>query len=650
MIFKNLQHLFVCTLTLVLLTTLPTHAQSIERLTVKGNAFVNSQGQPIRLWGVNLVALYPTMQQAQHIASELANHQFNLARPHHMMRPSRDWVWGSKIFTLNDYEQGNTRKPNKEAWDRFDYLNAQLKEKGIYLMFAGRWSRTYLPYDVDVLDTTEEDAAKWIMAMDELNKRHWKKNIDARKLLPLVDERCAALDSEFIKQTLTHVNPYTKVAYVDDPQVLTYEITNEYSSEYVLICHNDLPRYFQDKLVAMWNTFAKDAGLAEAGDLYNARTDEQKKVRADFFRNLDEQYFIKVKKMMRDLGYQGAITYSNLWRGESALQMHAEHADYIEDHAYVNPRVADSREDFMYSKAKTILADKPYILGEFNESEWKTKTEGPYRSQLALAAAAYGVHQGVDGFVWFAWQHGDRDLDKDGNAKKPSRDPHIGTMVADNMMRDHMRTAGMLYRNGLVDPAKKQIRFTVGKPHVGADYNALMKPKNQFKPGYQSIHAFGKTFDEPSPVMITKSWMRSEPDSPIVSDTNQIIKDLNAKQLKVIAPKAEAFSGDMAGSDVNVQYQHLSLGKQSGFATVILIAADNQPITQSKHLIISRTILDDKQAEVDALPISIKQVSGSNVQFKITRPQSQVLELKADAKMTVTLPDTGWHEAELIVQ
>jgi hypothetical protein len=631
---------------LCIVATASCMAQTIEPLTVKGDAFINAKGQSVRFWGTNLVALYPSKQQAQKIAEDLADHQINLARPHHMMRPSRDWVWGSKIFTLNDYEAGNTRKPNADAWDRFDYLNSQLRDKGIYLMLAGRWSRTYLPYDVDVLKTTEEDEAAWIMAMDEFNKRHWKKNMDARKLLPLVDERCAALDAEFIKQTLTHVNPYTKLAYGNDPQVLTYELTNEYSSDYVLICGNDLTPYFQKKLIAKWENYAKNAGLSEPGDLYKAQTDEQKRVRAAFFRDLDEQYLIKTKAMMRSLGFKGAITFSNLWRGESALQMHEQHADYIEDHAYVNPRVADSREDFLYSKSKTILADKPYILGEFNESEGgRVKTEGPYRSQLLLAAAAYGVHQGIDGIVWFAWCHGDRDLTAEGTAKKPGREPHIGTMIADEMMRDHLRTTGMIFRNQLVDPASEKIIFTVGKPHTGTDYNALMRPNMAFKPGWQSVHAFGKSFDEPASTLLTKSWMRSEPSSPIISDTKQIIKDLDAKQLRIIAPKTEAFSGDLNGSNWSSDYQHLTLGNHQGFATVVLVTMDNQPLKQAKQWLISRTTLDAQGNETDTLPVTLSKLPTASATLHTTRPTEQTIQLQADSQGHIQLPDILWHEA-----
>lgn len=626
-------------------------AQSIEPLTSKGNAFVNAQGQSVRFWGTNLVALYPSKQQAQQIANDLAYHQINLARPHHMMRPSRDWVWQSKVATLNNYTDGNTRKPDKDAWDRFDYLNAKLRKKGIYLMFAGRWSRNYLPYDVDVLETTDEDAAAWIMAMEAFNKRHWKKNLDSRKLLPMVDERVAALDMEFIKQTLTHVNPYTKLAYAKDPQVVTYEVTNEYSSEYTLICTNTLTEYFQNKLIAKWEAFAKAAGLAEPGDLYKARSTEHKNVRAAFFLDLDEQYFIKMKKAIRDTGFKGAITFSNLWRGESALKMHADHADYIEDHAYVNPRVVDSREDFIYQKSKTILANKPYIIGEFNESEGgRIKTEGPYRSQLALAAAVYGVHQGIDGIVWFAWQHGDRDLTAQGTAKKSTREPHLGTMVADEMMRDHLRTTGLIFRHALVDPSSHPINFAVGKPHLGTDYNAMMRPNKTYRAGWQSIHAFGKSFDPPTAAILTHKAMRSEPASPIVSDTKQIIKDIDNKQLRIIAPKVEAFSGDMNSSSWDNGYQHLSVINHNGFATVILVPEDLKPLKESKSLLISRTMLDQKAKEVESLNITIGNLVNNQATFKITRPQRKTIELKANSQGVFELPQTGWFEAQILLK
>ncbi len=627
---------------------LPAGAEGIAPITVQGDRFLNDQGQPVRFWGVNLVALYPTAQQAQRIAADLAYHQINLVRPHHLMRPSRDWVWNSQVHTLNQFAQGLTREPDADAWARFDQLNAALRAQGIYLMLAARWSRTYSPYDVDIIETTSADTRAWMMAMDELNRRHWKKAIDARKLLPMVDERVAALDVEFTRNLLNHVNPHTGVAYGRDPQVLTLEVINEYSSEYVLICRNDLPAYFQDKLVKQWEAFALDAGLLEPGDLYQAEDAQKTRIRADFFRHLDQAHFERVKQAARDCGFAGAVTFSNLWRGERALEMHAQLADYIEDHAYVNPRVIDSREDFIFDKGKTLLAGKPYIIGEFNQSEGsKGEAEAPYRTMLPLAAAAYGAHQGYDGIVWFAWQHGDRDLTPEGTAKTPDRQPHLGTMVADEMLRDHLRTTGLIFRQGLVDPAKQQIRVQVGPAQPAGDYGKLMRPQGMYRPGWQSIHAFARSFATADPGQVNQSWRTQEPPTPLVSDTGQITKDLERKQLRILAPRAEAFSGELADTAWDGGYRHLTLHAKAGFATVVLVTLDGQPLASARRLLISRTYFDAPPHESDALPITLTHLAGRAATFRVTRPVAQSIELTADSAGTLTLPETNWHEAEI---
>ena len=383
---------------------------AVVPLQARGEDFVDPAGRPMKFWGVNLVSLYPSHEAADKLAANLASLQINLVRPHHMLRPSTDWVVNAApVVALQDYSKDTTRIPDPEAWDRFDYLNAALRKHGIYLMLSVWSTRRYLPGDVDVLQTTADDRQAWIAGIEELNGWDWKKAFDVRKMLCIVDERTAALEEEFARQMLGHVNPYTNLAYGSDPQVLTLELINEFSSEYTIICGNKLPEYFQEKLAAKWEAFAREKGI-EPGDLYKPADAKAVAVRSDFFRQLDGQYLRRMQQVIKSTGSSMPVAFSNLWRGENSQQVAAAGNGYIEDHMYADPMVVSSPDDMILKLSKTPIVGKPFIVGELNQAEGEKNVvqQSPTRSMLPLAVSAYGSLQNWSGITFFAWIHGDK--------------------------------------------------------------------------------------------------------------------------------------------------------------------------------------------------------------------------------------------------
>ncbi len=222
----------------------PPAVPQLPRLTVHGENFVDASGQPVRFWGVNVVALYPDHATADLFAAHLASLQVNLVRPHHILRSSLDWNPNMASGALVKYDD-TSREFDPDALDRFDYLNAAYRRNGIYLAFSAHWSHTFRPGDVDIMTTTPQDRDAWVAGMKELNGWDWKKAGDDYKNLPVIDERCAQLMEEFNKKLLAHVNPYTGDNYASDSQILTYEIINESSLEYAIICQNRFPDYLK---------------------------------------------------------------------------------------------------------------------------------------------------------------------------------------------------------------------------------------------------------------------------------------------------------------------------------------------------------------------------------------------------------------------
>ena len=234
----------------------PGRQEAVARLLPRGEDFADSDGRPVRFWGMNLVAFYPDHALAEKTAENLASLGINLVRPHHDLRPSSDWC-PADCCSLLTY-QADSRTPNPKAWDRFDFLNAKLREKGIYLSLSIHGTRMYEPEDVAILKVSPEDDEAWAGAMSELNHWHWQKAFDPRKMLPVFDERCYLLNAEFARNLLTHVNPYTGIPYGGDPQVLSIELVNEFSSEYTLICGNVFPGYWTKQIAARLKEYVRD--------------------------------------------------------------------------------------------------------------------------------------------------------------------------------------------------------------------------------------------------------------------------------------------------------------------------------------------------------------------------------------------------------
>lgn len=155
-----------------------------------------TEAGPIRFWATNLCfeACFPSREQAERLAARLAGLGINCVRMHHMDNYS---IWG-------DSKDHTTIDPKK--LDRLDYLIHQLKEHGIYTNINLHVSR-------------------WLDARDGFPLRDQRPHYD--KGLGNFEPRMIELQKKYARDLLTHVNPYTKTAYAQEPAVAFVEISNE---------------------------------------------------------------------------------------------------------------------------------------------------------------------------------------------------------------------------------------------------------------------------------------------------------------------------------------------------------------------------------------------------------------------------------------
>jgi hypothetical protein len=634
----------------------------MAHLELRDGGFVTPDGARERFWGMNLVSAFPTHEEAEAIADNLASLGVNLVRPHHLMRPSKDWVWRAPCAALVTYEE-DSRTPDVEAWDRFDYLNAALRKRGIRLALSLHWSRKFLPGDAAI--DPAEDAEAWAEAVRELNGWSWQKSIDPVKLLPVVDRRARLLQKEFASMLLAHRNPYTGKTYGEDAQVLYVELVNESSLEYALICGNTFPDYFERQLQDAWRRHAKKAGVETPGNLRETKGPAMLALRSGFFRTFEDDYFRDLRSSIERLGSRVPIVCGNLWRGDDALAANAELGDLIEDHLYVDPLVVREAGNWVDRVARTHVDGKPYVLGEFNftENQEQMKQVAYARPMLMLSAAAYGAFHGIDGIVWFAYNHGDRNLGADGWAKAELRAPSLGDLVADGAMLDHMATCSALFRSDALKESAAPMIREIAVPVHAANYNALMADTQTPPDGAQSVHAYRKRFARNGAAEVPTQFpaVAAVATNVFVSDTGEIVRDVGNRQLSVAAPAAEAFSGFLDAGFPS-RFAHLRSTGTNGFATIIVVAMDGKALGESRSLRISRTWMNESGEDLKGLEIALNGLSvsdrGGVWTLRVQRPRdvgdvlrdltgTDAVVLKPAADGTLALPTGTWNQIEL---
>ena len=177
----------------------------------QGHLFFEDGGRA-RFFGINFPAraAMPDHGTAERMSFKLATMGMNVVRLH-----AADVMTGPGGWTANpdspllDYASGCSRNFHPEGLDRLDYFFYRLKEKGIYIHLDLFVARVFT--EGDELDYPDAIPAH-------------------TKCLSHFNQRMIDLQKEYAQKLLTHVNPYTGIAYKDDPAVMTIELANEDSA------------------------------------------------------------------------------------------------------------------------------------------------------------------------------------------------------------------------------------------------------------------------------------------------------------------------------------------------------------------------------------------------------------------------------------
>ena len=393
-------------------------------LRADGQHFVFEDGTPARFWGTNFnsAANFPTHEYAEIVARRLAMFGMNIVRFHQL---DGDWSTPNIFCFTRGRRINDTRKLDPESMDRLDYLIYALKKNGIYVYLDNITYRRF----------READGVENAAALT-----------DAAKPQGVFDERMIELQKEYISQLWNHYNPYTKLAYKDDPVIVMTEVANECD---LFIRCGFLIEPYRTRLEERFQAWRKEHGLepVETPVDFADRTREDTVL---FKYELQKHFFEEMDSYMKSIGIRIPIAGTNWFASLFPLSRAQTCFDFVDQHTYFNTWTWKPHEKLFRNESLLPygwpaelmpgrLADRPFFI-----SEWDVPWPNEYRSEGPLMLAAACCFQGWDGAAVHTYRYDCRpDVD----------------MIAVPVTGEAL--SGISFRSGVFDSFNDPCRFSL---------------------------------------------------------------------------------------------------------------------------------------------------------------------------------------------
>jgi hypothetical protein len=612
---------------------------------------------PVKFWGVgtNAEEKETTEAMAQR-ARYFAKHGVNMIRQH------------SVFGLLGPMKNGEFDAKKIDALDRWF---AELKKQGIYMT----WSVFY-PLMISKDDGYPPELLAELEKQGELYSTMGLVNFSR----PMQD-----LEIKYVKALLNHVNPYTKLAYKDDPELAVLEIHNEDCVFFhnplgglsgnkwpkhaamlrKMFCEWAKKKYSTDEaLQKAWGT--KDSLASNDFHLYGTwqltaqRPQVDSKARlgdfVHFLTDVQREYYARrMKEFREDCGYK-AVTVTTAWYTEaiaSPANLYCDSAgDMIDRHNYFGGgegahRIQTgkvSNGSHMGTPGGGILSSGFFQIEDqpFSMTEWTSSPPNQWKAEMAPLFAFYGMGlQGWDSSYHFA-ASGPRIGDGWPSLSWYSTDtPHyIGQFpaLAFALYKGHIKEAPIAAARRMKiddlfsgDDALKTSNTASGG--TGADFKVatgLETPNEILAMGRVTVSFDGK---EPEKSDWSKYWDKTK--KTVNAMTGEMTWDYGRRVVTVQAPKTHAVIGFAGGGEYDLP--GLKVAIKTKFCSLIFTALDDVPLAESKHILIT-AMAQDKQSntQYNADGTQLIAVGGPPL---LMEPVEAAITLKGAAPAEVNVVD-----------
>jgi hypothetical protein len=604
-------------------------------LRANGDRLVFDDGTPARFWGANLAAyalLGTPRENIRRQAHRMAQLGYNLMRI-----VEHDSPWCHPNIFLGDGKEG-TRRLNPQSLALLDWWIKCLKDEGIYIWLDMVFDRDLVRGDGVTIGRDEvlNNKARGYASGKVFGFSYF--NRDVLKLM-----------QEFQDQYLKHVNPYTRMAYKDDPAVVGILITNE--NDLTLHFGNTfMPNHHNPVHTALFmkdvRAFAQQTGLPE-DRVWRAWEPGPSK---PFLNAMEHRFNRFMIDDLRNLGVRAPLATTNFWKGCALFSLPAlTDGDVIDAHSYGKSEELskDPRDEsnFLAWIGAAHVDGKPLSI-----TEWSVPFPETDRFTTPLYFASIASLQGWDMPMLFNYSQavlkapGRRDGESGIDKFSSYNDPAIcGVMPAAAVAfrRGHISPARtnyclMLTRDQLFDQELnpktaatlrtlvEQSRLTIGLPAV--------KELPWLKPTETPSNATIVTDPNHDYIPPGQSFVRS--------DTGELLHNWKYGIQTINTPKTQAVGGWIGGKTLQLGDATFRIDTRK--AVVALTSLDDKPLSSSRYILIS-AMARAVGSTPNHLPFLSEPVVGTIVLLTKTS-ELQLLALSPSGKVQEELPPPNGPE------
>lgn len=595
---------------------------------VDGEDLRFEDGTLARFWGVNVNggACFPDKDYAPKCARRLAQAGCNIIRFHQL-----DAEWDTP--NLFGYAKGKrvttTRNLDPRSLDALDYFIFCLKQEGIYVYLDMLTYRKFKEGDNVIQHELLMDSAK-----------PWS----------ITNPWLIELQKEFCTTIWNHVNPYTGIAYKDEPAIVLTEITNEcdlFMDENSKKTDYVEPTYYTNEFRQMFKAWLEENHIEydwESCDLY---TNDDPMIQFKLYKT--KQYYQEMYNHMRSLGVKIPITGTNWHKPQPALHKAHEDMDFSDGHHYFydwkwgNTERICKNQAITASKtaipnlAKLDLAGKPFFV-----SEWDMPWPNSYRAEGPIHYAAVGALQGWSGFTIHTYAYSTR-LDRMDVLGRELSTPVAGVPYREGIFSTWNDPAkfGLFYHAALitrrcdVSPANKKV--AVNYPNLAASQStALRELLEQHRAGVIFDNQLPQGYDEI--IDETQSYPNPNADM-LISDNGQLWRNLTKQVGAVDTPRTKCIYGTLTARNTNsnikkstqyIELDGMAVAGKTDFGVVALSSLTDDPIETSDNMLLTAigrarntdaTFDGEKMIDVGKAPI-LAEVIQATIRIKTVHGQS----------------------------
>ncbi|MEQ8790764.1 MAG: hypothetical protein RIC55_30985 [Pirellulaceae bacterium] len=623
--------------------------------------------KPIKFWGIGSDPGRMTPEQMRQAARWYRKHGVNLVRQHTVL---------GATGLLNARGQLDA-----ERLDHYDRWFAALKEEGVYSV----WSVIY-PHHQPLLQAGDGyDKARFaeLASLSEGGRRGGP--LEVNDFINL-DRELQDIALRYFTTLLEHKNPYTGLAYKDDPALAILEFQNE--SNLFFHTLNSLregkPPIFAARMRRAFFEFVKqkygdksavakawggrwdrddrwdegELGLMVAfhwgaeGPMYEYK-DQHRRAGdyLEFLAGIQRDYFARRQQEVRAAGFQG-VTVTTAWKagGPSASMPNLycdTAADMIDRHNYfgggdgghritegkvVTTTHLDQPGRGLLSLGLFQMADRPFAV-----SEWSMLPPSPYKAEAAPLYAFYGMGlQGWDAVCHFNCSAAAMGDGWPNLSKYVSHTPHyMGQFpaLAFAIHNGHLREGDVVAARRLSRDDVFSGRDVLGQALSGGGFDNKefagepVTPPEALAVGRVTI-AFGPTSS--NRLEVEPFWNRET--KTLSATTGELAWHYGAKRVEIRSEKTQGIIG-FAG-DAPVKLPGLTADVKTPFVSLLFTPLDDQPLAASRQILVT-AMARDKQtgAEYNDDWSQLKTVGGPPL---LMEPVEAVLKLEGDRPVEVT--------------